>query len=413
MSDIAIFTISSGNYFPQAKTFLDSVYTQHPEIDLYFFLADEISPVIVENSTHFNVVSAHQLKIEKFEHFSFKYSIVEFNTAIKPFCFEFLVQKQQYKKIIFFDPDIYVFNNLEMIFHLLNVHSIILTPHLANKNFAVNNFVNHEFSILRYGIFNLGFLAIRVDNESINMIKWLKLRCNNNCYIFKNEATYVDQKWANFIPSLFDNVFITRHLGCNMAYWNIHERTVSANFKVNDQDDLLFFHFSGFDKANDSAITSNPVLNTDLRERTDLIPIFDIYRKALLENLVLTNKIPEYKYLRFNNGQLISDYHRTIFQYVSCNYSNPFEVKKQSYFQFIKKRKRVSSLNCEQADFTIKMWLGEKRNYWYIKIFTKIFFMMHKTLGSVKFYALINQAKNYFAFLGSNAFILHKDKRKK
>jgi len=37
----------------------------------------------------------------------------------------------------------------------------------------------------------------------------------------------VDQKWINLVPLLFEGISISRHVGLNAAFWNLHERTIS------------------------------------------------------------------------------------------------------------------------------------------------------------------------------------------
>src|ERR1017187_7472506 len=39
---------------------------------------------------------------------------------------------------------------------------------------------------------------------------------------------FVDQKWINLAPCFFENVKILKQPGCNMAFWNLHERHLSS-----------------------------------------------------------------------------------------------------------------------------------------------------------------------------------------
>ena len=52
-------------------------------------------------------------------------------------------------------------------------------------------------------------------------------------------------------PCYFDSVHILKHAGCNVAYWNLHERTIESqdgHYRVGDVP-LVFFHFSGVDAS--------------------------------------------------------------------------------------------------------------------------------------------------------------------
>jgi len=410
MSPTAIFTIASSNFSAQVMALFQSVKQYHPELDCYFILADKTIPAIIKNQTMFSVVRAEDLEIPEFTQFAFKYSVVEFNTAIKPFAFGYLFNKE-YPNVMFLDPDIFVFNRLDFILDLFNQYSVLLTPHIANADFASHTFVNHEFSFLRFGIFNLGFLAIRADENGLKLINWMKIRCHQNCYILKNESTYVDQKWGNFIPALFDNVYVIKHLGCNVAYWNLHERQIE-NFKVNKKSDLLFFHFSSFDFTDNQKITKNPVFEFNLNSMPGLKSVFDTYRNAIEPYVAQLKPVPDYEYGFFSDGTKISEYQRILYQYVAKAYPNPFLSGSKSYQTLSGRYNNILKFSTLISDYNAQTWLGTKKDVGYVKLAEYFFKQLHNLLGSYRFLALVNQAKNYFIYLSSNAFLLNNRKKK-
>ena len=83
MSKNCIFTICAKNYLAQALTLKESVRSKEPNTDFYLFLSDASS----------NEVSDIQLEllddawIPGWKQMAFKYDVIEFSTAIKPFCF--------------------------------------------------------------------------------------------------------------------------------------------------------------------------------------------------------------------------------------------------------------------------------------------------------------------------------------
>src|SRR5262249_33468015 len=62
------------------------------------------------------------------------------------------------------------------------------------------------------------------------------------------EQMFVDQRWADYIPSLFLH-HLLKDPGYNVAYWNLHERPIArVHGRVYARNALVrFFHFSGFD----------------------------------------------------------------------------------------------------------------------------------------------------------------------
>jgi hypothetical protein len=104
--------------------------------------------------------------------------------------------------------------------------------------------------LLKTGIFNLGFIGLKYSENTFEFIKWWQERLKVYCYMSKIETFYVDQIWVNFVPALFDKVFILREPIYNMAWWNFAERrliTLNNRYFVNDtSQELVFFHFSGY-----------------------------------------------------------------------------------------------------------------------------------------------------------------------
>ena len=105
---VAIMTICSNNYFPYARTLFSSLRRYHPEAALFLCLADtksfwELGIDGVE------VIEARELEIPNFLDFAFRYDIMEFNTAVKPFMMRFLLEKRNFEQVIYLDPDIELF----------------------------------------------------------------------------------------------------------------------------------------------------------------------------------------------------------------------------------------------------------------------------------------------------------------
>ncbi|MGI4810558.1 MAG: hypothetical protein ACRYF2_20920, partial [Janthinobacterium lividum] len=109
---LAFFTICSNNYVSMAGIFVNSVLVHHPEADIYLCLAD----TLVDDPTFYphgcKVIPASGLDIPGFDAFSFRYDVMEFNTALKPFMFRHLLALD-YGAVLYFDPDIEIFHRLD------------------------------------------------------------------------------------------------------------------------------------------------------------------------------------------------------------------------------------------------------------------------------------------------------------
>ena len=87
----AIFTICSNNYVPMAAVLLQSAGEHHPNATLYLCLADKLLPEPGFYPPGCQIITAEDLDIPEFRQFAFRYDIMEFNTAVKPFMFLYLL----------------------------------------------------------------------------------------------------------------------------------------------------------------------------------------------------------------------------------------------------------------------------------------------------------------------------------
>ena len=285
------FTICSNNYISQAKALADSLKQTNPEIQFYIGLLDKFENIPEQYRaiySSYNIIEVSELGIPNFSWMNEEYDIIEINTAVKPFYFEFLAQKNpQAENIIFFDPDIIVYTALNDITTKLKSWNILLTPHLLKPiEDDRHTFRIHEADVLNHGVFNLGYVAIRRNEETDRFIQWWKERLSEQCRHDLCNGLFVDQLWCNLVPCYFDKVLIDKHPGMNMAYWNLQERAVSVldgKYRVNDDFDLIFFHFSTYNPFIEDNIADKQN-RYKLSERPDLQPLYAAYDRMVNEN---------------------------------------------------------------------------------------------------------------------------------
>jgi hypothetical protein len=279
-----IFTLCSNNYLAQAKTLADSVKEFNAEVHFVIGLVDKIHPEIDYSFFEpFEIVPFDTIGYD-FSEMINEYNIVEFNTAVKPFYIEFFFKKYtgQNLKLCYLDPDIEIFDSFGNVFQLLESHNFLVTPHIIAPGMTISSY---EPRFLNVGIFNLGFFALRHNQETMRFILWWKERLKTLCKIDLAKGLFVDQLWVNYLPVLFEGSCIIKNPGLNVAYWNFHERSVSFKnnrFYVNDTFPLIFFHFSSYNPLNPDAISRYYKLS--FIDRQDILPIYSSYREKLLKN---------------------------------------------------------------------------------------------------------------------------------
>jgi len=239
-------TICAGNYLPFAKVLGDS-FLDHNNDSTFSILVIDAERIEYVKDDRFYYLEPNDLDIPKaaFENMAFYYNVTELATALKPSAMKTLFARGS-KKVIYLDPDIEVFNKLDELEIALEEHPIVLTPHSL---FPIprDGLRPTEADIMASGTFNLGFLGLSASKHAFEMLDWWEERLRFDSISDPGEMLFTDQKWIDLVPSYFP-LHVIRHLGYNVAYWNLHERNLSemdSNILV-DEEPLKFFHFSGY-----------------------------------------------------------------------------------------------------------------------------------------------------------------------
>lgn len=251
------FTICSKNLLAYAKTYVASVKRNHPDSDVYIFLADRfLGPKDgLEDAT---IVTLEEHGGAYYRDMMFRYNITEFNTSIKPFCFLYLFDR--YEKgtgIIYMDPDIWVHSPLlEVCDGFADGLDCIVTPHMTEP-MGYSDLTDR--GLLKYGAYNFGFVGISNTTRNEEIVCWWADELKENCTIDFQNGLFVDQKYGDLFPSFFEKTLILRDAGYNVAYWNLFSRTLMRNddgsINVNEYP-LRFLHFSGASTSDNSPVIS-------------------------------------------------------------------------------------------------------------------------------------------------------------
>lgn len=304
-------TIVSINYLPYARTLCASFLQFHPNYKFYVLLVDRLPDNYDLSHEKFELVLVSDLGIPNFESVAFKYDIIELNTNVKPTFLKKLLA-QGVGQLIYFDPDILLYSPVDIIFDALATNGIVLTPHATSPNEMAPA---SEVDLLMSGVFNLGFIAVSNTAEVGRFLSWWELRCLALGYNERWSGLFVDQKWINLVPCYFESVKVLKHPGCNVAYWNLHERTIektNGTWVVNEEAPLIFFHFSGINVDGGNRI-SKFTDQFDLTSRPDLLELFGDYRERLVRNGIRDSSRDEYAFGRFDNGELINKLQRAAY----------------------------------------------------------------------------------------------------
>jgi hypothetical protein len=345
--NLCIVSIVSGNYLAYVKVLAESVKQHMPDADFRVLIVDRHSKVIdLElNKSGLNAIYATDLGLPDFERIAYKYDILELNTALKPTFIKHMFA-EGFSHVIYLDPDIKLFAPLTPIIEALAEAEIALIPHAFKP--VMDGERPSDLDFLRSGAYNLGFIGLRQGVESLRMLDWWEDRCLGLGFNDNASGMFVDQKWIDLVPCYFTSVKIIRHQGCNVAYWNLHEREIARSnneFIVNGEK-LIFFHFSGIDAKKPNSLSKYQTRHL-LKLGSPLAEIIAAYCQALLNagHMDMLN-IP-YSFARLDDGTPITPLMRRALLVFRGNELTPFVSA--SHFQ---KRLKECHLTPRSKDIT-------------------------------------------------------------
>ena len=243
------FTSISFSYLAKARALGWSLKRFHPDWLLTLCLTDREPDGYAfdfEDEPFDQVLWSDELPLDNPRAWLFKHEVVEACTAVTGPALQLLTQSDA-EKVFYLDPDIAVFAPLTPMLDMLDEASILLTPHQLTPEGTPDAVIDNEICSLAHGTYNLGFLAIRNDAEGKRLARWWNERLLEYCFDDKGSGIFVDQKWCDLVPAMFDRVMIVRDPGYNVASWNLSNRAVSidtdGSIRVNGSP-LRFFHFT-------------------------------------------------------------------------------------------------------------------------------------------------------------------------
>lgn len=359
---VAFFTIVAKNYVAFAKTLCQSIAEHHPDAKIYVGLSD--SP---QNPPDLGALSIELITIDKLglpdpECFAFRYDVMEFSTAIKPYLFRYIFQNTNAERIIYLDPDILVLSPLTQVLDLLkDGTTAVLTPHLTER--VDDGHYPDEAVMLRVGVYNLGFIGISRGDVGHKLVDWWCARLEKGALVDLENGLFTDQKWVDLIPCLFSNVAILRAPGYNVAYWNLAHRKISRDggiWRANDEP-ISFFHFSGIDPGNPEVFSKHQD-RYSINNIGELKHLFKKYIEKVKSNgHEATVKTP-YGFGKLVDGTHIHPAIRTYFRKFIDNskktISHPFNELTSEYFNEID---GALSSNAVVTRFMYGLYLNNKQ----------------------------------------------------
>lgn len=301
------FTSCSYSYLNRARVLAATLRRQHPDWVLWIVMTDKEPDGFrfdLAREDYDRILTAEELFGEETDRWLFGHDIVEACTAVKGRASCRILDEPGCDKLVYFDPDIAIFNPMTPVVDLLDRYSVVLTPHQIDPDPGEDKVAvrDNEVTSLGYGVFNLGFVAVANDAEGRRFAKWWDERLHDWCHDRVDIGIFVDQKWCNLVPCFFDNVKVLRDPGYNVASWNLSQRVISydadGTARVNGEP-LRFYHFTKLGPVGDTMTQ---------RYAKDNVEVYELWWWYRNEVVAMTSpEIPKgyWHYGTFYNGEKI------------------------------------------------------------------------------------------------------------
>ncbi len=278
-------TIITANYYAYAVTLYNSLIKFDRDVKLQVLITNNtdieknVSPPGIE-LTHIQQLLEDDLARDIYK----KYAYIDmdyFRWSMKPLFITYLLKKG-FEQVIYTDCDIFFYNNYNFLFEELDSNSILLTPHWYSKDPSIDD--KSFVQLLTKGIFNAGFIGS--NKRGIPALQWWANACHFKMGHHKDLQIFDDQKYLDFLPSLFENVKILKHKGCNLGSMNQHEckrEKINNKVLIDGKYPIIFIHF-GKSLVKEIEMGFDPLL----------IPYLIQYKKAIKQAGVSMEFIPEH-----------------------------------------------------------------------------------------------------------------------
>ncbi len=344
---VHVFTSCTTNYLPKARVLAFSVKKHVPECVFHLVLVDALPQNFSLQDEPFDaLITVFDLEFANSRQWLFQHSVVEASTGVKGGALKRLLAIPGCTAVLYLDPDIVVLSSLKELLDTLEQSAVALTPHLTEPETSIDAIRDNEFSTLRHGIYNLGFVGVRACAAGRRFAEWWAHRLEHFCFDDIPSGLFTDQRWVDLAPAYFDSVTVLRDPGYNVCTWNLTHRRVGGNFRdgftVNGRP-LYFYHFSGFDSGAQIAM---------LDRYGSHMPALYVLREWYLAECdrmgqQAFGRTP-WSYDYFDNGEHVTPEHRTLYRLrpdLQAAFPDPFSTRdlKRSYYHWFKSNGQAES----------------------------------------------------------------------
>jgi hypothetical protein len=278
------------NYLVKGLALIDSLRQHHANnFEIIVVCMDELTRVLLDKLNLENVKTfpIHEIeyKDEALLNCRTNRSATEYLWTCTPSIILRLLEKFNNIDILtYLDADLFFYSSSDVIFSELGSKSVLIHPHRFPPELKAQE---------KHGIYNVGLLCFRNNEEALNVLKWWRERCLEWCYARVEDGKFGDQGYLNDWPQRFPCVQVSLNDGVGVAPWNDDQYSFSKN-NLNQPcvsgTPIVFYHYHSFVIMNAALLVpaSDPVYTPSI----DLVRLCVLpYAYSLVSQISTIQKI--------------------------------------------------------------------------------------------------------------------------
>jgi glycosyltransferase involved in cell wall biosynthesis len=321
-----VVSVCTRNYLYLARTAIAAFRQHHPEMPAFLGVVDwdGQEPLAIAGTTLL-ACGRPEIGGDSFDYMALKYSALDLCGAIKPYVIDHVLRTTRCAKIVFIDADVLTCAPMTRLLAELDDHDFVVTPHTLAPPPNPERFWERPTlgDVAFAGPLNSGLFALRASAAAQAFLHvWRDLVTVPGAFM-PELGGQTEQNAFNWVTSFVDEVRVVRDAAYNVAYWNLHDRSLrwaglddpgrEGAWTV-DGRPLVAFHFSGYSLADPLTLSRHDHRHS-LYTLPSVAPLVELYGERLREHGAAEDLRRPYRFDAFPSGIAVDERMRRLFKH--------------------------------------------------------------------------------------------------
>ncbi|HEY6321120.1 MAG TPA: glycosyltransferase family 4 protein [Thermoanaerobaculia bacterium] len=320
-----VVSVCTRNYLYLARTAIAAFRRHHPGMPAFLGIVDwdGSEPLAVEGTTLL-ACCLPETGGDGFDYLALKYTAFELCAAMKPYVLDHVLRRTRCEKVVFIDSDVLTCAPYERLLAELDDHDFVVTPHTLAPLPHPDRFWERPTmgDIAFAGHLNSGLFGLRATAPARAFLHaWRDLVTRPGAFMLELGGQS-EQNAFNWVTSFVDEVRVLRDAAYNVAYWNLHDRSLRCSGLDDpagedawtvDGKPLVAFHFSGYSLSDPYTLSRH-----DRRHSLYVLPsvarLTELYADRLRENGAAEDLHRPYRFDAFPSGIAVDERMRRLWK---------------------------------------------------------------------------------------------------